>query len=145
MRFFCKKFFPIRYDNFCHPSWPSSSNLKRKGALPWGNEPFLEVPAMTYFPASSSIIGAEELDDRVRNGIGYGLFARITRNKGGFWVHIWLWTLWLPSESPGTKDGFCAQLGHTEVFQRAVSWRRHSRSYIIKLTFVSYLKYPTTG
>ncbi len=36
-------------------------------------------PATTYFPTTEgSIIGAKELDDRVRNGIGYGLFAVIT-------------------------------------------------------------------
>ncbi len=36
---------------------------------------------MTYFPTIGSIIGAGELDDRVRNGIGYGLSARITRSS----------------------------------------------------------------
>ena len=38
------------------------------------------VPAMAYFPTDMhrSIIGADELNDRVRNGIGCDLIARIT-------------------------------------------------------------------
>ena len=36
--------------------------------------------ATTYFPAKSSIIGARELDFRVRNGNGYYLSAMVTRH-----------------------------------------------------------------
>ena len=46
-------------------------------------EAFLIVLARTYFPLLS-IIGAEELNFRVRNGIGCDLFARRTRGEPSF-------------------------------------------------------------
>ena len=44
---------------------------------------FIRFPATTYFPTTKgSIIGAKELDDRVRNGFGYDLFAIIAEKTG---------------------------------------------------------------